>query len=445
MKTGNLSLDQAPPEDIPFRYMLTGPVFGILAGILLAVLGDRLFITAWSLETVALVHLITLGWLSSIMIGAFYQMVPVLVGGHVPWIYLSRYNYYLLVSGVLLLITGFLIWQTILLKIAVVFLGTTLSVFIVQLFKALFQVKANKPVVFAMRISVICLTLTLAAGITMVGMLYGWWVFPLDGYSLKYMHITFGLLGWVSLLIIGVSFHVIPMFYLTKSFPDRSAAVITALIVISIIGLAIGFGLKLNHYWLFAAGAPALLGIFIFVSTIVNLIVKRQRKMVDTTMKFWQLGLGCIIPASVLLLIDPIRMDEIFGYLFLVLFLIGFACGISNGMLYKIIPFLVWLHRFSSLVGKVKTPAMKDIIPDAPARKQFYIFGLSLIGLVVCCIYPSDILIRFVGVAWSLSSALLLFLQVKAVRVVPPEVPKTVDADDFAAMFKDLPPPPAQK
>jgi hypothetical protein len=61
LKTSNLSLDQAPPEDIPLRYLLTGPAFGILAGILLSVYGERIFITAWSLDTVALVHMITLG------------------------------------------------------------------------------------------------------------------------------------------------------------------------------------------------------------------------------------------------------------------------------------------------------------------------------------------------------------------------------------------------
>ena len=46
----------------------------MLAGILLATYGYRMFVTHWSLDTVALTHLLTLGWLTMIMMGAFYQM-----------------------------------------------------------------------------------------------------------------------------------------------------------------------------------------------------------------------------------------------------------------------------------------------------------------------------------------------------------------------------------
>jgi len=106
MKTSNLSLDQAPPQDIPFRFMIAAPIFGILTGIYLLVYGDRLFITAWSIKTVALVHMVTLGWLAMIMMGAFYQMVPVLVGGYVPGIRLTRLNFYFLTLGISSLIVG---------------------------------------------------------------------------------------------------------------------------------------------------------------------------------------------------------------------------------------------------------------------------------------------------------------------------------------------------
>ena len=390
----------------------------------------------------ALVHMITLGWLTLIMIGAFYQMVPVLVGGHVPWNHLSRINFYSLISGILTLISGFLFWKMILLKSAAVLLLVSFSLFITQILTALFRVKANRPVVYAMRASVICLTLAVTAGITMIGVLYGWWGFPLDEYSLKYIHITLALLGWITLLIFGVSFHVIPMFYLTKAFPDRIGYTIVTLILLSIVSLVIGFGMKLNGTRLVVAGIPAFIGVILYVFTLFSLIRNRQRKMVDSTFRFWQLGLTCLIPAFLLITVDPFRWDETFGYLFAITFLIGFACSVTNGMLYKIVPFLIWLHRFSSLVGKIKTPAMKDIIADAPARKQFYLFCLSFILFVACCIFPIDPLIRIAGVSWSVSSIILFFLLIKAIKIQPPEVPEATGMDDFAAMFKDLPPPP---
>ncbi len=445
MKTGNLSLDQAPPEDIPFRYLLTGPAFGVLAGIVLAFFGERMLITAWDLDTVALTHLITLGWLTVIMMGAFYQMVPVLVGGHVPWIHLSRYTYYLFVTGILLLATGLLSWQVVLLLAALVLLVVALTVFIGQLLIALFRVKANRPVVYAMRISVLSLTLAMIVGVLMLGMMFGWWTFPIGRDSLKYIHLTLGLLGWVTLLIFGVSFHVIPMFYLTKSFPDRTAYTVISLIGTSLISLVVCFALRLNLFVLSAAALPALSGILLFLTTMVGLLRGRQRKMVDATLRFWQLGLSGLLPAFLLLPVTFFRMDEIFSYLFVLVFLLGFAGAISNGMLYKIIPFLVWLHRFSPLVGKIKTPAMKDIVHDAPARKQFYLFCFSLLLLIVAFATQNDLLTRIGGVAWTVSSTWLLYLLVKALRVVPPEMPASVAEDDFAALFKDLPPPPPKK
>jgi len=442
MKTSNLSLDQAPPEDIPFRYLVTGPFFGAAAGILLAIYGYRMYVTNWSLDTVALTHLLTLGWLTMIMMGAFYQMVPVLVGGHVPLIQLSRYSYYPMVAGIILMVTGLLSWKTWALVFALVLLVVPLTVFIIQLTIALFRLKANRPVVWAMRGSVFCLTLAMAAGALMIGMLYGWWDFPIGRNSLKYMHITLALLGWVSLLILGVSFHVVPMFYLTKAFPDRTAYIVISLVGLSIIGLVIGIGFRVNFYWLIAAGLPALAGFIVYLITMAKLVLTRQRKMVDTTLRFWQLGLTCLLPAIVLPAIDLFRIDEIFSYLFVIAFVVGFACAISNGMLYKIIPFLVWLHRFSALVGKIKTPAMKEIVRDAPARAQFYLFSLSLILLIGASITEVDLLLRTAGAIWSVSSLILFFLLVKAIRIQPPEVPETTSQDDFAAMFKDLPPPP---
>ena len=34
MKTGGLSLDQAPAEDISLRFFISAPIFGILAGLM---------------------------------------------------------------------------------------------------------------------------------------------------------------------------------------------------------------------------------------------------------------------------------------------------------------------------------------------------------------------------------------------------------------------------
>jgi hypothetical protein len=149
--------------------------------------------------------------------------------------------------------------------------------------------------------------------------------------------------------------------------------------------------------WLTLASFPVLLGFVIFISQIVILLIHRQRKNVDTTLRYWRLGLLCLPLSLISLLISLYRIDEIFTYLFAMLFLIGFASAITNGMLYKIVPFLIWLHRFSSLVGKVETPTMKEILPDRPAHRQFFLFSIALVLLLISSVYPIDFMIRVIG------------------------------------------------
>ena len=58
MKTGGLSLDQAPAEDIPLRFFISAPIFGILAGLMVLLKGNFMFFNTWMPETVALTHLL---------------------------------------------------------------------------------------------------------------------------------------------------------------------------------------------------------------------------------------------------------------------------------------------------------------------------------------------------------------------------------------------------
>ena len=442
MKTSNLSLDQAPPEDIPFRFMVAAPVFGILTGIYLLAYGDRLFITAWSIKTVALVHMVTLGWLAMVMMGAFYQMVPVLVGGHVPGIGLTRLNFYFLTVGISSLIIGLNFWLPVFLLIAVILLGIGITNFVTQLSIALFRMKANRPVVFALRLSIFFLAITATLAILMIGSMYGWWRLGVDRSILKYLHITYGLIGWVGFLLMGVAFHVIPMFYLTEAFPDRRSKQIIILELVGITGLSFGFIFQVPPLWLSLLSFPILLGFVVFIGQIFILLQRRQRKNVDTSLRFWRMGLLCLPLSLICLPISLYRIDEIFTYLFAMLYLIGFASAVTNGMLYKIIPFLIWLHRFSSLVGKVETPTMKEILPDLPAHRQFYLFSGALLLLLISSVYPIDPLIRGIGGMWIVSNTILLYQLRKSLKIQPPEVPPTVSNDDFAAMFANMPPPP---
>ena len=48
-----LSNDQSPPMAAPFRFFLSAPVFGVLAGLLLVWSGPSAFLSRWTPEALA--------------------------------------------------------------------------------------------------------------------------------------------------------------------------------------------------------------------------------------------------------------------------------------------------------------------------------------------------------------------------------------------------------
>ena len=77
---GGLSLEQAPPISVVLRFFVTASVFGLLLGFFLIAdsLGMASFLTAN--KSVIIIHILALGVMASFMLGALFQMLPVLAG-----------------------------------------------------------------------------------------------------------------------------------------------------------------------------------------------------------------------------------------------------------------------------------------------------------------------------------------------------------------------------
>ena len=68
------SYDQSPPIGAPFRFFLSAPLFGILAGMLILWSGDEVFVSRWTSAALAVTHLITVGFMLQVMLGALLQI-----------------------------------------------------------------------------------------------------------------------------------------------------------------------------------------------------------------------------------------------------------------------------------------------------------------------------------------------------------------------------------
>jgi len=100
-------------------------------------------------------------------------------------------------------------------------------------------------------------------------------------------------------------------------------------------------------------------------------------------------------------LLIPIWEKAVFvfaGFLFL-----GFFNMLIYGSMYKIVPFLTWFHRFSSLVGKKKVPMLADMLPQKLPDFQVVVSATGLavfiVGIVLSVewIYLSGVFLMTAG------------------------------------------------
>ncbi|MFW2374372.1 MAG: hypothetical protein ACN4GM_14700, partial [Gammaproteobacteria bacterium] len=84
MSYTQLSLQQAPSIATPMRFFITAPLFAIAAALLFIINGPEMLHSRWLPNTLAAVHLITLGFVTMSMMGALFQLLPVLAGSQFP-------------------------------------------------------------------------------------------------------------------------------------------------------------------------------------------------------------------------------------------------------------------------------------------------------------------------------------------------------------------------
>ena len=152
---------------------------------------------------------------------------------------------------------------------------------------------------------------------------------------------------------------------------------------------------------------------------------RRRRKLTDITFAYWRLAMLSLLlvtAAGLVLLVMPSLTETYPRYLLAlgVLALVGLFMSAICGMLYKILPFIIWLHL--QRLGNLKTlpPNMKQIMPEAAMRAQYRVHVASLALLLASCLWPrlaplagAALLLSMAWLEWNLVSALRLYLDFK--------------------------------
>ena len=428
MKTGGLSLEQAPQLSIPASFFLTIPIGILVAGFIMLATGTSSLSSPWMPQALALAHAGTLGVLAMGMIGALYQMTPVIAGSAVPYTRFAHIVHALLLAGLAGFIWRLLGGPTMAMNVAIQSFTIALLAFLLPLGWALLRTNTRSETVQGMRLAVVSL-----ATITLIGVVmargYAGDVFPVNRMLWVQIHMTLALLGWVGGLIMAVSWQVIPMFYLTSPVSKTTKRWLFGLLLA---------GLALPLISVFSAGAvndflspgqlaaiaalPAALVIWLLhPALILRDISQRKRKRSDASLLFWKAGLGAallMIPVAVavLLLPEP-RWQVLFGWVAIW----GWAGMIMHGMLSRIVPFLVWFHRHSARVGLEPTPSMRSLLSQQRIKTGFVLHLSSVVVGAIAILAQADWLARFTGLllvatAISLAGMLIHVLRSGAIK-----------------------------
>ena len=135
-----LSLDQAPPISVVFRFFFSGALFGILTGILILLFKTNIF-NAHSLEAITLTHTLTLGVMLSFMFAALFQMLPVIAGVALKSpVQKANFVQYPFILGVISLLFAFNFNAPWLFVLASLFLGGSILTIAVIMLKNLISI-----------------------------------------------------------------------------------------------------------------------------------------------------------------------------------------------------------------------------------------------------------------------------------------------------------------
>ena len=341
------------------------------------------------------------------MSGALFQFIPVAVGGNVwrPKLVANAVQP-LLVLAMLLLVAGLLYGRPGLLSAAVPLFLLAVGGFVTVVSLALWQTPATGMTLWAMRMAIGGLAITVLLGSLLAESLARGLAVPVI--QLTNIHLAWGLGGWALMLLAGVSYHVVPMFQLTRPYPLWFARGFGPLLLLLMIAWSGQYFLD-DLRWPIAIGWPLLAIFSAYAGMTLWLQYTRRRKIHDATSLYFRVAmlslLGFAISGAAFFLIPAIGTDPRSVVWLGVLAFAGVFVSAITGMMYKITPFLNWLHLQRLGASMSSVPNMKKMIPAEAMTGQLRLHVLALLLLLAAVWLPG--LARLAGVAFAASSAWL--------------------------------------
>lgn len=360
-------------------------------------------------DTLIVVHLIAIGWLSLLLCGALFQFVPVLVARRLHSNDLALPTLVCLGLGLAFLLFGFHqldsdagpSWSLLPYGGMLLVLGFALALY--NLGRTLWNARPlTLPARFVtVGLASLAATVLLGFVFTLVfsGATASTPLAELVAFGVP-LHIAAGLGGWLTFTAMGVSYRLLAMFMLAPELDGATtrgalwlgAAALTVAILGGVALIWSGMG---PNWALAAAGLLALGALALYGRDIARLYRERKRRVIELNSRMAAVALAHLAVAvlvGAVLAVTGTLGRYVGPLLFLAVF--GWLSGLGLAKLYKIVAFLTWLECYGPVLGRVAAPRVQDLVVEPRALRWFAIYFAAVDGTALALLANVSVIAR---------------------------------------------------
>ena len=404
-----LSTKNAPSPNVVLPHYAYGAVAFIAAAIMMFFAGDDFASSYMTPKMLSVAHVMILGWITMIIFGALYQLIPVVMEVKLYSEKLAMASFITLGLGAPLIAYSF--WVDFISASHGMMTGGGLVIlsvllFIINVIGSALKTKNRTIENRFIATSVIWLLLTVVLGLSIV-------LFPqILIHGSFQIHIHLGIIGWFMMLVVGVASTLMPMFFIAHQLNKKCLERAYIMINGGLIVLVATMFFDLGNYANVGSGVAILLGFMMFFKYNLSAYKKRLRRNLDIGMKLSVLAFILFAITMIMGFLSAfgsligsewiMRINLTYG----ISLIFGFLTALILGQMYKTLPFIVWLKLYQDKVGKFKTPLPSDMHSEEVAQAHYF-FYIAAFGLLLAGVWSKEALLIQASATFMLLTALL--------------------------------------
>jgi len=311
-------------------------------------------------RVLALTHTITLGFLTTTIMGVLYQIYPAMLGIGCRSIRVAWWSLWSQTAGTVLLVCGLLGHRQLLAWGWMALFAATFGVAwnVLPLRR---RASRNRQIGAYISYAHTAFGFAMAIGAVRIGDALGWWTTP--RLELLAGHFQFAAVGFGGLTAMGVGSRMIPMFLGAETRDGWEIRWIPRIVLLGTVVFAAG-ALARQALVAWSGALLMALGTGLFLRSSLGWVRRLARRTADPAALFIGgalVSLTAAVPLGFAALASGLTRPGLQAA-YPALVLLGWLVGLILGVSYRVLPTLTWHHRFAARAGQAGIPTLPEMV-----------------------------------------------------------------------------------